>query len=211
MHYQATDTLAFGVGYRSPTWAGDLSGGQARASLLGLLPLPLGDANIDTVRLPQRVAAGVGWDVTNWCKLVGEVRWLNYSNSMWNDFTVATSGIVDLRVPMPLGYRDQCVFIAGAEFKLDERWTLGVGYNYGRAPVTAKHLCPIGTVLAEHHASVGLRYARDNWWVGAGYILGFRNSLSGVGVSAIPLGVDYGLSDIEQTQHSLIVGCGFSW
>jgi len=211
MHYQATDTLAFGIGYRSPTWANDLRGGQARASLFGVLPIPLGDANIDTVRLPQRVAAGAAWDVTDWCKLVGEVRWLNYSNSIWNNLTVATSGALDLRVPLPLGYRDQWIFIAGAEFKLDEHWTLGVGYNYGRTPATAKHLLPIATVLAEHHATVGLRYARDNWWVGAGYILGFNSSMDGGGRSMIPLGIDYGLSSIEQTQHSLIVGFGFGW
>ncbi|GAF89156.1 unnamed protein product, partial [marine sediment metagenome] len=130
---------------------------------------------------------------------------------IWNNLTVATSGVVDLRVPLPLGYRDQWVFIAGAEFKLDQHWTLGVGYNYGRTPATAKHLFPIGTVLAEHHASVGLRYARDNWWVGAGYMLGFNNSMGGGGRSSIPLGIDYGLSSIEQTQHSLIIGFGFGW
>jgi long-chain fatty acid transport protein len=211
MHYQATDALALGLGYRSPTWANDVSGGRAQASLFGVLPIPLGDANIDTVRLPQRVAAGAAWDVTEWCKLVGEVRWLNYSNSIWNDLTVATRGIADRRVPLPLGYRDQWVFIAGAEFKLDEHWTLGVGYNYGRTPATSRHLFPIATVLAEHHASIGLRYARDNWWVGAGYILGFHSSMSGGGRSAIPWGVDYGSSSIEQTQQSLIIGFGIGW
>ena len=211
MHYQATDRLAFGVAYRSPTWAGDVRGGQARASLLGVLPVPLGDANIDTVRLPQRVAAGAAWDVTDWCKLVGEVRWLNYSNSVWNNLTVATDGVVDLRVPLPLGYRDQWIFIAGADFKLSERWTLGVGYNYGRTPTTSKHVFPIGTVLAEHHATVGLRYARDNWWVGAGYVLGFHGSMSGTGRSSIPFGIDYATSTLEQTQHSLIIGMGLGW
>jgi len=211
MHYQATDTLTLGLGYRSPTWGSDLRGGRARASLLGALSIPLGDANINKVRLPQRVAAGAAWDVTDRCKLVGEVRWLNYSNSIWNNFTVATDGVVDLRVPMPMGYRDQWVFIVGAEFKLDEQWTLGVGYNYGRTPATGKHLLPVGTILAEHHATVGLRYARDQWWVGAGYILGFSSSMGGGGRSMIPLGIDYGASSIEQTQHSLIVGFGFEW
>ncbi len=211
VHYQATETLSFGAGYRSPTWAGDLRGGQARASLFGVVPIPLGDARIDGVRLPQRVAGGAAWDVTRWCKLVGEVRWLNYSNSMWNNMTVATDGFVDLRVPLPLGYRDQWVFIAGAEFKLDPHWTLGVGYNYGRTPATAQHLFPMGTVLAEHHVTAGLRYTRDNWWVGVGYELGFPSSMRGVGSSHIPLGIDYGFSELEQTQHSLIVGCGWSW
>jgi hypothetical protein len=56
---------------------------------------------------------------------------------------------------------------------------------------------------------MGLRYAREHWWIGAGYILGFRNSIGGGGISSIPFGIDYGLSDIEQTQHSLLMGFGF--
>jgi long-subunit fatty acid transport protein len=211
LRYQAREDLAFGVGYRSPSWFGDLSGGDVKASLFGLLPIGLGHGNIDTVRLPQQVTVGAAWDATDWCKLVGEVRWLNYSDSVWNDLTVATDGMVDLRVPLPLGYRDQWAFIAGTEFKLDRHWTLGVGYNYGRTPTTARHLFPVATVLAEHHASVGLRYTRDDWWIGAGYILGFRNSMRGAGASSIPFGIDYGVSDIEQTQHSLFVGFGFGW
>jgi long-chain fatty acid transport protein len=46
LHYKATDTLHFGLAYRSPTWFGDLAGGSAKASLLGLLPVPLGDAGL---------------------------------------------------------------------------------------------------------------------------------------------------------------------
>ena len=211
LHYRATDRVSLGLAYRSPTWAGDLCGGDARASLFGVLPLELGQANMDTIRLPQRVAAGAAWDVTDWCKLVGEVRWLNYANSIWSDLTVATDGVVDLRVPLPLGYRDQWVFIAGAEFRLDEHWTASVGYNYGRTPATARHLLPVGTVLAEHHATLGVRYARDNWYVGAGYVLGLPASMDGAGRSRIPLGVDYTGGAMEQTQHSVIIGFGFGW
>jgi len=44
-----------------------------------------------------------------------------------------------------------------------------------------------------------------------GYILGFKATMSGGGRSRIPLGIDYGYSRIEQTQHSLVFGFGFSW
>jgi len=53
MHYRASDDLTFGLAYRSPTWFGDLTGGRARASLFGILPVGLGDANIDELRLEQ--------------------------------------------------------------------------------------------------------------------------------------------------------------
>ena len=211
LHYQARDDLAFGLGYRSPTWFGDLAGGDAKASLFGFLPIGLGHANLDECRLPQKVAAGAAWDAMDWLKLIGEIRWVNYSNSTFHSTTIATDGLVDLRYPFPLGYRDQWVFITGAEFKLDEFWTLGAGYHYCTNPVPRTNVCPVASVIAQHHLTVGLRYEKDNWWIGGGYILAFPASLRGGGHSDVPLGVDYGFSTLEQTQHSIVVGFGFSW
>ena len=42
-----------------------------------------------------------------------------------------------------MGYKDQWVFAGGAEFKLDENWRLGVGYNYGTDPVAKKRRRPV--------------------------------------------------------------------
>jgi long-chain fatty acid transport protein len=211
LHYQAREDLAFGLAYRSPSWFGNLEGGQGRASLFGLVPISLGDISIDDLKLAAKISAGVAWDATDWLKLVGEVRWINYSNSTFNTTTIATDGLIDLRYPFPMGYRDQWVWIAGADFKLDEHWTLGVGYHYGTAPVSSRNLLPMGSTIPQHHATAGLRYETDGWWVGAGYIVAFPTKLRGGGWSDIPLGIDYGLSEIEQTQHSLVVGFGFSW
>lgn len=209
--YQATDTLMLGLAYRSPSWFGDLGGGSGRASLLGVAPVRLGAIEIKDLTLPQRIVAGAAWDATDWLKLVGEARWVNYDGTSYDKLTVATDGVFDLRVPLPLGYRDQWVFIVGAEIKLSERWTWSVGYNYGTDPVRPASLCPMASVLAQHHVTTGLRYTQDNWWVGVGYIAALSNSLEGTGRSAIPLGVDFAHSRIEQVQHSLITGFGFSW
>ena len=209
-HCQATDALALGIAYRSPTWASDLRGGNARVSLFGVLPMSLGEGRIDNVGLPQRVSVGAAWDVADWFKLVGEARWLGYSSSTWNRAAVATSGVLDLRVPLRLGYRDQWILILGAEFKVNEHWTLGLGYNYGRNPVTPLSLLPIASVVAEHHLSAGFRYEVGNWWVGCGYVIGFANSMRTHGFSDIPLGIDYALSEVTQTQHSMIIGFGFA-
>lgn len=209
--YKPRDDLSFGLAYRSPTWCTDISGGEVQASLFGLPAVPIGAGNIDDIKLPQRVSGGVAWDVTDRLKLVGEVRWINYANSTWNDMTIAISGPIDARVPLPLGYGDQWVFIVGAEYKLDEHWTLGAGYNHGTNAMRSSHLLPIGSILARDHVSVGLRYARDNWWVGGGYILALSEHMSGGGRSRIPLGVDYALGEVEQTQHALTFGFGFSW
>lgn len=211
LHYQARDDLAFGLAYRSPTWFGDLSGGDAKASLLGLVPVPLGGARISDLKLPQKITAGAAWDVTDWFKLVGEVRWMNYADGTFNSMTIATDGLVDLRYPMPLGYQDIWAFIMGTEFKLDEHWTLGAGYHYLTTPVDRAYLSPLCSIPVQHHLTVGLRYETERWWVGGGYVLAFRESLEGPGYSRIPLGFDYGVSEVAQTQHMISMGFGFRW
>lgn len=211
VHYQARDDLSFGLGYRSPTWFTDLSGGRAKASLLGVVPIPLGEAAIDELQLPQKIMAGAAWDATPWLKLVGEIRWLNYSNSSLHAATIATDGLIDLRYPFPLGYRDQWAFILGGDIKLSEGWKLGVGYRYATPQVPASHLQPIGTVIAEHHATIGLRYETKRWWAGAGYIVAFPTSLHARGHSNIPLGIDYATGSLRQTQYALGIGFGYRW
>jgi len=211
LHYQATDTVALGLAYRSPTWFGDLSGGGLDISMLGLPSIRVGDANIDEFRLPQKISAGVAWDATDWWKVVGEVRWTNYACSTFHDTTVATDGPIDLRFPLPVGFQDQWSFILGSEFELDEHWTLGVGYHYATAVVPRTHLFPITPATLQHHITTGLRYERDNWWVGAGYIYGFNSTIRGFGENSIPMGFEFGQSKIEHHQHSVFFGFGFSW
>jgi len=211
LHYQARDDLAFGLAYRSPSWFGDLSGGSAKASLLGFIPVPLGPAAIDKLVLPQKITAGVAWDATDRLKLIGEVRWTNYNNSTFHSTTIAIDAPIDIRYPFPLGYRDQWAFILGAEYKLDKHWTLAAGYHYATAPVPRQYLVPTCSIPTQHHLTVGLRYETKRWWVGGGYILAFRQSLHGPGYNRIPLGIDYGFSDMAQTHHSISLGFGFRW
>jgi len=211
LHYQALDNLAFGLAYRSPTWFGDLSGGDADASLLGFLPVHLGTGSLNRPVLPQRVAAGWAWDVNDRLKLVGESRWLNYSNSSMHSVNVDIDGPLDFRLPLPLGYRDQWIFIAGAEYKLDQHWTASAGYNFGTNPSSRTSLLPITSIITQHHITLGLRYELDRWWVGGGYILALPNSLSANGCTKIPLGIDYTAGRLEHIHHSLLFGFGFCW
>lgn len=57
--------------------------------------LSLGGARISDLKLPQKITAGAAWDVTDWFKLVGEVRWMNYADGTFNSMTIATDGVVD--------------------------------------------------------------------------------------------------------------------
>jgi long-subunit fatty acid transport protein len=211
LHYKMRDDLNFGLAYHSPSWLSDLEGGHGKASLLGILPLSLGSVGIQEFELPQRVAAGVAWDATNWMKLVGEVRWINYSNSFFHQFNVTTDAPIDLVYPIPMGYRDQWAFMVGADFKLSEHWKLGVGYHVATQTVPAGNLLPEGDALPNQHFTTGLRYEQDKWWVGVGFIEAFANKMHGTGWNNIPLGFDYGVSEITQSQHVLTMGFGFRW
>jgi long-subunit fatty acid transport protein len=211
LHYKVRDDLALGLAYHSPSWLTDLAGGHGQASFLGLFPVPLGAVSMETPQLPQKIAAGLAWDATHRLKLVGEVRWLNYSNSMFHEFTVAADGLVDLRYPVPLGYRDQWAFMAGGEYKLTERWKIAGGYHYATQAVPAENLIAEGSAIPQHHLTSGLRYERDKWWVGIGYIVAFPETMHGTGWSNIPLGFDYGVSEIRQSQHIISTGFGFRW
>lgn len=212
LHYQAREDLAFGLAYRSTTWFDDMDVGNVKALLWGGIPIRLGKGTLDGFRLPQRFSAGVAWDATDRLKLVGEIRRIDYSNSLFNLVTLKTDGLLNFDLPFPIGYRDQWVFIVGADLELNDRWTLGLGYNYGTKAVPSSNLLPMASIIgAEHHITVGLRYEKDNFWIGGGYILGLKTSLRGRGISVIPLGIDYGLSNLEQTQHSLFLGFGYTW
>jgi long-subunit fatty acid transport protein len=209
--YKLRKNLTLGLGYRSPTWFTDLEGGDFKGSLLGLPALTLGEAGIDNNRMPQRIAGGLAWDVTSRWKLIEEIRWLNNADSTLGTADITVDGPIDMNIPMEMGYRDQWIFITGAEYKLTDRWTWAVGYNYGTNPLHPQNLLPITSAVPSHHLSTGLRYARDHWWVGGGYILGFQSHLDGNGHSHFPMGIEYGLSELTQTQHFVFLGFGFSW
>lgn len=209
--YRPRDDLTLGLAYRSPTWFSDLQGGAARLGLLGFIPMPLGDAEIPDLTLPQRIAGGVTWSATDRLTLMGEVRWLNYDATSFSSTTVETDGWINLSYPFPLGYRDQWAFIAGAEYRLTQRWILGTGYHFATAPVDGDHMLPMGSTISQHHATIGLRYEQDHWWAGVGYVLGLPTTLHSSGHSRIPLGVDYNFGALEQTQHILALGFGVTW
>jgi long-chain fatty acid transport protein len=215
--FKACDTVNIGAAYRSPTWFDDLHGGHAQIQVFPLVPTAtdLGPASINNFREPQRLSAGVAWDVTCNVKLSGEVRYINYSNSSLGSTVIHTAGtlapLVPKDLPFPLKYKDELVLIAGADFKLNDRWTWRVGYNYGTAPVENNGLLPTASVIPQHNVTTGLQFNKDNWWVTGGYILSattVMNSSGGNGFLGAPN--DYAFSRLSQTLHSLFLGIGFN-
>ena len=76
---------------------------------------------------------------------------------------------------------------------------------------TASNLAPVASMLPQHHATVGLWHETERWWVGGGYVVALPASLHDPGYSKIPLGADYGLSDLRESRHSIPMGFGMRW
>lgn len=208
--YKVCDNVTLGAAYRSPTWFGDIGEARASASLLGLPGLNLGDSRIDDFQLPQKVTFGAAWDALPWLKLTQEFRWLNYENSTLHEMTVRTSQPLPIALNLPLGYRDQWVFITAAEIKLSKHWIWDLGYHYATNPIPRESLNSISSIFTQHHAATGIRYQKDNWWVGVSYIIAFPTTMTAGGNTAIPLGIDYAFGRINEMQNTIIAGAGFS-
>jgi long-subunit fatty acid transport protein len=216
--YKATDCLTLGIAYRSPTWFGSLDGGDADVRVFiprdGSIAASLGSASIHNFLLPQRISAGAAYDLTPDIKLVTEARWINYEHSSLRQFNVNTNGLafppVPRVVPFPIAYRDEGVFIVGAEFKLTECLKWAVGYNYNTDPLKENSLLPIADVTNKHNITTGVTLSRCNWWITAGYAIGLTSTLQANGTTTFPSPNDYPTSKMSETQHNLFMGFGFT-
>jgi len=99
----------------------------------------------------------------------------------------------------------------GADFKLEDHWTLGVSCHYGTEAVARSNLLSMGSIIGQHDATIGIRYEWDHGCVGAGYLPCLPETLKGGARSDFRLGMDYGLSELEQTRHNAFFGFGWSW
>lgn len=211
VHYQVTDHVAIGAAYKSPTWFADIKSDVA-LGLLGISPT-FGTATQKGFGLPQTISAGAAWDVTDWFMLTGEVRWINNANRSFGEGEIVVDSFLpfDITYPMDLETKDQWVFAIGGEFKLTDRWTLGLGYNYGRSPGSERSFSPLAPGNVEHHATVGLRYDVGKWFAGLAYVHGFRNVVQSKRWPGMPFAIDTANSELEHSQNSIIFTIGFRW
>jgi long-subunit fatty acid transport protein len=200
--------LTFGLGYRSPTWLGALEGGPGKASLPGLLSVPMGRVRVDDVRLPQRVSVGAAWDITKRLKLTSEARWSNFRASSLYETTAQIEGLFDLRLPLRLGYDDVWAFMAGPQYRLSEHWKVACGYHYSTPAVPPRDLLAVGSAPSRHHATTGIWYEPDRWWAGVAYAITFPETLRGDESSWIP---GIGHRSVRHMQQAIAVGFGYRW
>lgn len=132
------------------------------------------DAEVRT-KFPQIISAGGEWQALDWLRLVGGIDWVNWSDAfdrleirLSNGSNPAINGVAgssSLLDIVPLNWRDQFVYRAGAECALPGGFALRAGYSYARSAVPATTMTPLNGAIFEHKVSAGAGYRTGRYHI----------------------------------------------
>ena len=182
--YKPNDWLTLGAAYNNKIDL-DLEGKmQVNLSALGLGKVTYEDAVAKNVDQPRELGVGAAIQASDALLLSFEWNWIDWSDAV-------TAGVVTARSPNnpaapPVltnvtdnDWRDQHVIAIGAAYQLDEKTLVRAGYNYGRNPISGKHLNPLLNTIAEHHLTVGFdRELGNAWQLGGAVEWNIRNEVT---------------------------------
>jgi long-chain fatty acid transport protein len=195
--YDFNEMLSLGASYKTKQFFTDLeyqlAFGDIDMSAFGGGPLPAGIYNLD-LDFPQQAAIGIAIHFTQVFTIAADVKWINWSDTME---TLSVFGPGGIRVPMDPGWDDQYVFAMGLAYKVNDRFNLRAGFNYGESPIDAESAANnlILPAVVETHYTVGADYRLDDHWdVGLHFMYVPENSVTAGPASTAP-GVKISLSE----------------
>jgi long-chain fatty acid transport protein len=195
--YDVNDRVTLGASYKSKQFFTDLeyqlSFGDIDMSAFGGSPLPAGTYNLD-LDFPQQAAIGIAAHVTGVFTIAADVKWINWSDTME---TLAVAGPGGIQVPMDPGWDDQFVFALGLAYKVNDRFNLRAGFNFGESPIDAESAASnlILPAVVETHYTVGADYRLDEHWdIGFHYMYVPENTITAGPATTAP-GVKISLSE----------------
>lgn len=74
-----------------------------------------------------------------------------------------------------MNWEDQWVFALGAQYEINDSWTVRAGYNYGQNPVPDDTLNPLFPAIVEHHITAGFTYTYHDWDFDFAFVHAFNN------------------------------------
>ena len=197
MIYDVNNMVSLGASYRSKQYFTDLeyqlAQGDIDLTAFGGGPLPAGTYKLN-LDFPQQAAVGIAVHVTQQFAIAADVKWINWSDTMEN---LKVDGPGGIKVPMDPGWDDQFVFAVGLAFKVNDRFNLRAGFNYGESPIDGKSAANnlILPAVVETHYTIGADYRLgDHWDVGFHYMYVPENSVSAGQETSAP-GVEISLSE----------------
>ena len=160
--FEPLPTTRIGVHYRSRidhTLDGDVKLNRTGASLSNLP----GTADLD---LPDIIAVGFTHDVTPDLTLMAEYNWYGWSS--FKEIRVKRSGLADQVVTQ--NYDDTFSVAVGAQYKLNEAWTVRSGFQYDETPTVNGFRSTRTPDGDRYWLSAGLSYdVSDNFTVDVAY------------------------------------------
>ena len=147
-HFRPTDTVAIGVSYRSEidyelSGTADWTVPGNVAAVFGASPLtaPLfkeGDVKAD-LTTPSVLSVGATWDATERLKLMAS--WAQTNWSSLREVRIRFDN-PDPDAVEPFEWKDTAFSSIGAEYKLNDAWTLRGGVAFDETPTSLEHRTP---------------------------------------------------------------------
>ncbi len=187
-NYQINQKWAVGAMYTSES-ALDFEHGEMKMNFgPGMGTVTYKDASMENFTWPQQVEAGLSFRPTARLLLAFDVSWVNWSSAIEtvkvkakNPNVPLPAAYQEMEVPFVMQWDDQYVFALGAQYEINDHWTVRAGYNYGSNPVPDDTLNPLFPAIVEHHVTAGFTYSTGNWDFDFAYEHGFKNTQTNTG------------------------------
>ena len=153
--YKVDEKLAFGLSYQ-PKSKLSFEGDYTAKNLAMLANSLSGTAKVEFY-WPQEIGFGTSYKVNNKLFLAGDIKQIFWKDAM-KEMTLEMEGFE--KRAMPLNWDDQTIIALGAEYQLNDKFTVRGGYNYGSNPVPTNTTIPIFPAVVKHHWTFGCGH---NW------------------------------------------------
>lgn len=179
--YKFSNRLTVGASYHSETRLGDMETGDAQIRMAVNAnfgggyqdyDIPVtGKISVKDFQWPSTWAVGAAFQATDRLLLVGDIKRINWADTMQNFRMVFTADATQAN-PLAMGFAgleldsalfqnwaDQTVYQIGAAYQVSKQLTLRAGLNYAENPVPDQYLNALFPAIVERHISTGFGYA----------------------------------------------------
>lgn len=142
IYFKASEKISIGIDYRSEVKVA-VNGGSAEFQVAESVSQYFPSTTFSTqIRLPQVATLGLGFTPNNKLKLAFDVNFVGWKSydSLIIDFEENTDKLKDIHSARM--YKNSYIFRIGAQYKLNEKWTVRLGTYYDMSPVQAGYLTP---------------------------------------------------------------------
>ena len=183
--YKINSQTTLGFTYHSQTSLGDLETGNATVTmsvlgdsgvLQGQAPsgtnvtadIPLtGTIKVKDFQWPSMYGLGVSFAASEQLQIAADLKRINWSQVM-KDFTMEFTadnsptnggfGGASMTATLYQEWEDQTVIALGAAYKINDKLTGRVGYNYASNPIPDEYMNPLFPAIVESHLTLGAGY-----------------------------------------------------